>query len=409
MVAGVAALLVWLFLGGRQELARERERERAVKVPPRISRVGGEAVITLDRDTQARIGLRTAALVARSLSPEVVAYGTFQEDPARSFTLRAPVAGVLRPPPAGRWPDIGARLADRAVVGVVEPRFAPVERVDLASRLATARADAEAATASLTAARAALERNRTLNAENKIVSDRAVQEAEARVKGEEARLRALQETARLIDASLRAVSGPTGPRPLVVERGGEVVEVFAQPGETIEGGQPILHTARFDRLLARVHLAAGQSTDRPAGTARIVVFGHEAESLRGLRIGLGAAVDPTTRGQTLLFRVERRGFPLRPGASVTAYLPLSGQARAGVVLPRSAIVRSEGRAWAYVQGGDRGFTRRPVPLDTPAGGGWFVSAGFEPGERVVVEGAQTLLSEELKYQIQIGGEGEEGR
>jgi hypothetical protein len=405
VVACVAALLVWAFLGGRQELARERERERALKVPPRTARTqAGEVVVTLDRETQKRIALRTEALAARTLEPEVAAYGSLQEDASRSFTLRAPVAGQLRPPPGRDWPAIGTTLADGVVVGQIEPRIAPVERVDLASRLAAARAEADAVTASLAAARAAWERAKALNAENKIVSDRAVQEAEARVKGEEARLRAFNETARLIDASLRATTGATGARHLVAERGGEVVEVLAQPGEAVESGLPILRLARFDRLVARVHLPAGQNIDRMAPTARIVVFGHEAQPLRGVRIGLGAAADPTTRGEIFLFRVEPAGFPLRPGASVTAYLPVAGRARRGVVVPRAAIVRAEGRAWAYLQVGEQGFARREVQLETPTETGWFMAAGFKAGDRVVVDGAQTLLSEEFKSQIPIGDE-----
>ena len=406
VVAGVGALLVWAFIGGRQELAKERERERAVKVPPRTSRAGGgELVVTLDGETQKRIALKVESLAPEMLQHEIAVFGSLQEDPSRSFTLRAPIAGRLLPAPGREWPRLGATLGDGAHVGLIEPRFAPIERVDLASRLAAARADVEAVTASLAASRPALERARLLNADNKIVSDRAVEEAEARVKGEEARLRALAETVHLIDESLGATTGLT--RPLAVERGGGVVEVLAQPGETVESGQPILRLARFDRLVASVHLPAGQNTDQPVATARIVVFGHEGQSLRGERIALGPTVDPTTRGQTYLFRVGQSGFPLRPGASVTAYLPVAGRAQAGVVVPRAAIVRSEGKAWAYVQVGEQGFARREVILESPAGNGWFMASGFKVGERIVVDGAQTLLSEELKSQIQIGDTGDD--
>ncbi len=402
-IVGVGALLVWAFIGGRQELAKERERERAVKVPPRVARAaGGELVITLDRESQTRIALGTVRLAPATLSPEIAAYGAIEGDPSRAFTLRAPVAGLLRPVPGRDWPGIGVTLADHAVVGQIEPRLGPVERTDLAARLATARADVDAVTASLTAARAAYERAKTLNADDKIVSDRAVQEAEARVKGEEARLRALTETVRLIDASLRGGTGATGARALAVERGGEVVEVLAQPGEAVESGQPILRLARFDRLVVRAHLPAGQRADRAAPSVRIIVFGREDRSLRGERIALGPAADPTTRGETFLFRVEPSGFPLRPGAPVTVYLSSAGRARPGAVIPRAAIVRSEGKAWAYVQVGDQGFTRREVTLDAPTETGWFMSSGFKVGDRVVVDGAQTLLSEELKSQIPIG-------
>jgi len=407
-VAGVGALLVWIFGGGRA--APSRERGLAVQVPSRTTpAAGGGAVVTLDADAQRRIGLRTEALQPAALQPEVTAYGSLEADPSRSFTLRAPVAGRLAPPPGRAWPGIGATVADGQVVGQLEPRLAPVERVDLAARLAAARADLEAVTASLVAARAALERARTLNAEGKIVSDRSLQEAEARVRGEEARLHALTEAVGLIDASLTARSGATGSRPLAVAHGGEVVEVPVQPGETVESGQPLLRVARFDRLLARVYLAAGQSVEEMSPRARIVVFGHEGRPLGGERVALAAAADPTTRGQTVLFRVGSTGFPLRPGAAITAYIPIPGPTRAGVVIPRTAVVRSEGRAWVYVQLGEPRFRRQVVNLDAPTPGGWFAASGVGPGDRVVVDGAQTLLSEEFKSQIKLEDTEEYGR
>ena len=143
--------------------------------------------------------------------------------------------------------------------------------------------------------------------------------------------------------------------------------------------------------------------------ARIVVFGHEGSPLRGERVALAAAADPTTRGQTVLFRVGSTGFPLRPGAAITAYITIPGPTRTGVVIPRAAVVRSEGRAWVYVQLGEPRFRRQVVSLDAPTPGGWFATAGFAAGDRVVVDGAQTLLSEEFKSQIKLEDSGEYGR
>lgn len=39
-------------------------------------------------------------------------------------------------------------------------------------------------------------------------------------------------------------------------------------------------------------------------------------------------------------------------------------------------------------------------LDEPGDGGWIVKSGFQPSEQVVVSGAQTLLSEEMKSQLE---------
>jgi hypothetical protein len=406
---------VWGFIEGRSELASEREGERTVKPAPRTARAAdGGIIVTLDPETRQRIALKTAILTSEHLEPEVAAYGTLEPDPAATFTVRAPTAGLVRVARGRQWPGLGETLHDGTVVGAIEPPLAPTVQVDLASRLAATRAELDAVTASLAANRAALQRARTLNAEDKIVSDRSVQEAEARVKGDEARLRALAETARLLGDALpdgsQDGSGTapraTAVRPLVVGRGGEVVEALVQPGEIVESGQPLLRVTRFDRLMARVHLPAGEDVDRPVSTARIVVFGHDKQPLRGERIALGATVDSTSRGQTFLFRVRASGFPLRPGAAVTAYLPTAGESRQGVVIPRSAIVRLEGKAWAYVQVGDTGFARREITLDHATDEGWFVSDNVASGDRVVVRGAQTLLSEEYKAQIPISEEGD---
>ncbi len=403
VTAGAAALLVWLFVQSRREMAKERDRP--IKTAPRVSRAaGGEPVVTLDREMQARIGLKTEPLAGATLQPELAAYGRLEEDPAGTFVLRAPAAGVLRPAVDHAWPAIGEHLADGSVAAALEPRFTPVEQVDLSARLAAARADVDANTASAAAARAAYERTKVLNAEDKNLSDRALQEAEARLKGEEARLQAATETAQLMQASLSTAGGPSGPRPLRVERGGEVVEILARPGEAVESGQPILRVVRFDQLVARVDIPAGQTIHPRVSAARLLCLGHEDRPLRGETIGLAPATDPKIQGQAFLFRVREAGFAVRPGLVVTAYLPLPGAPQKGVIIPAAAVVRSAGAAWIYVQAGDDKFARKQVFLEHPTESGFFVGKGFAAGDRVVTAGAQTLLSEELKSQIQTGEE-----
>ena len=49
----------------------------------------------------------------------------------------------------------------------------------------------------------------------------------------------------------------------------------------------------------------------------------------------------------------------------------------------------------YVQTTDEAFSRREIRLNRPTRDGWFVASGLAAGERVVVTGAQQLLSAEL--------------
>jgi len=395
-VVVIGALLIWAFLASREEQSQERERERTITTPQRVTRgPAGEIIVSLDPASRGRIGLQVATLPPATLQPELVTAGTLQEDPSRTFTLRAPIAGTLRRSGSFDWPRLGMPLADATIVGAIEPRLAPTTKIDLESRLASARSEVAAATAATNAARASFERNKELNAHGKIVADRTVEESEARLKESEARLAAAKEQVRLVAESLKASTGPTGPIPLRLTRGGEVLEVIAQPGEAVESGQPILKIGRFDALLAKVEVPAGERIDHGLSTARIVVLGHEDHPLRGERIAL-AASDPKTLGQAVLFRVPTDGLRLRPGQPITAYLPTSANSQRGVVVPGSAIVRFAGRAWAYAELGGERFSRREVALDHPTAEGWFVATNWSPGDRVVTTGAEALLSEELK-------------
>ncbi len=395
--AAIVANLVWALVSIHKAEAKHEEERHEAK---RLSHdEAGNPVLTLSKEMQERSAIQVEEIKEASLPNEIVAYGRFQEDPSRAFTLRSPAAGIARSAAGREWPRLGEALAAGEPVATLEPRFTPLERVDLRTRLTTAQADVAATTASLEAARAAFERTKTLNAEGKTASDRALQEADARLKAESARLKAAAETVSAIDASITARSGATGPIPLSLERGGDVIELAAQPGETLESGQAVLRVATFDRLLARVMLPSGARPPGDVRAARIVPLGREDRVLEGKRVAL-AASDPQFPGDTFVFGVDAADLPLRPGMALTAYLQVPGEAAKGVLLPRAAIVRQEGALWAYVRTAEDKVTRRPLERAVPAEAGWFVPAGFKAGEALVVAGAQQLLSEELKAKIQ---------
>jgi HlyD family secretion protein len=398
-VAAIIGLIIWAGVRGRDEETGEQQNEAATKAPARISRTPeGDPLLKLDPAMQSRAALRTQALAAESLQPEIVAYGRLEDDPAYSFVLRAPIEGFLHAGKRRTWPAIGDRLSTGAIIGTIEPRFAPSERISLTSQLTTARSELNASTTAVATARAAYERVRILNADNKNVSDRVLQEAESRLKEQEERLRAARENVKLIEEFLRA-AGPAGTRPLILERGGDVVEVSAQPGEAIQPGSTILRITRLDRLLARIDVPAGQRVPPDVSSARVVPTGLEDQPIRATRIALAPAADPQTQGRAFYFRLSETPFGLRPGQALTAYLNLPGALRRGVVIPRMALVRVRGKTYAYIQKSADQFVRKEVPLDDPVAGGYFTSVNFAPGDSVVVAGAQTLLSEEFKSQI----------
>ena len=78
MVAGViaAGLLVFAFIQGRAEFAKEKEREAPVKNPSRVSTENRETVVTIDKATLARSGIEVAALTANTSPVNGQAYAT---------------------------------------------------------------------------------------------------------------------------------------------------------------------------------------------------------------------------------------------------------------------------------------------------------------------------------------------
>ena len=377
---------------------RDRDDESAQKKhtdPAVVTRTAeGEMIIRIAQPVQDRIGLRTAVVEQASLAPELIAYGRLEEDPSHSFTVRSPVAGTLHST-RSPWPSIGQTLTSGEVLGSVEPRIAPTDRVTLTNQLAAARSDASSAAAAEEAARAAYGRARVLNADAKNVSDRVVEEARSKFETERARLEAARETVRTIESSLQS-GGPAGSTPLVLQSQGTVVEIMAQPGESVEAGTPLLRVSRLDRLVARIDLPIGETLPSGAAIARIVPAGQEHQPMEAERIATAAVVDQKAPGQAFLFRLRESRFGLRPGLAVTAYLPTGAAKRAGVTVPTAAVVRLSGKAYVYVQSAAEQFTRKEIRTGTPVASGYFIGNQLPPGTRIVVAGAQTLLSEEFK-------------
>jgi len=151
----------------------------------------------------------------------------------------------------------------------------------------------------------------------------------------------------------------------------------------------------LETVLVRIDLPIGRDLRLPAG-ARIV--GSSGEVLEAEFLGLAPTVDPQMQGRGFLLRIKSNASHLSPGEAVVGYLKVPGAPVEGVVIPREAVVRTEGAGWVYVFDSARGdsFIRTEVALDHPTEAGWFVSQGVVAIDRVVVNGAQELLSLELK-------------
>lgn len=101
---------------------------------------------------------------------------------------------------------------------------------------------------------------------------------------------------------------------------------------------------------------------------------------------IGDKVDPDSRTMKVRLLVSNADLLLKPEMFITAGFELSGTA-AGLTIPAQAVIVEGSRSYAFVQTGDRTFTRRSVTATPDGSGRLRVTDGVKAGDRVVTDGA----------------------
>ena len=285
---------------------------------------------------------------------------------------------VLVPPAAQQAGALETRVLAAASVRQEVQAMANVIALQplIDQRRSVITATLDARRAGLAAAAADLEARRLglLNADGKLVSDRALEVARTAAATEAANVATARSQVALATASLTSQFGP----------------VIA--GWLIRGAAPLdrLVSGRIV-LLQIAPISAKAVGARPADVELQLPDGSR---IRATIISAAAQADP--KFQTQSYYATAPADPaLVPGAAIAAVLP-SGEITRGVAVPEAAIVRADGQAYVYVAIATDQFARRAVVTDTPIAEGWLVRSGLAPGTRVVVRGAQLLLSQEAK-------------
>jgi hypothetical protein len=227
-------------------------------------------------------------------------------------------------------------------------------------------------------------RLQTLFEENQNISQKSLQAAQGTAQASEADVNAAEQQVNLQASMVR-------------QAWGSVVATWATEGS------PELQSI-FDQreMLVQVTMPS-TSTLVPPKSIWLEIPG--SERAEASFISPFPRVDPRIQGKSFLYLAPARSG-LSPGLNVIADVSV-GNRMHGVIVPASAVVWSEGRAWVYQQTAADRFTRRGVATDTPVENGLFVATGLSPNDKIVTQGAQTLLSEELLVHAQGGEESDD--
>jgi predicted negative regulator of RcsB-dependent stress response len=251
---------------------------------------------------------------------------------------------------------------------------------ELSNNYANAKAQVQTAQARLAMSKPAFDRAEKLFNETHVVSQAQLQAAEAAFGTDQASLAAAEAQVRTLTAT-------------AYQEWGSVL------GKSLVDESPMIK-ALIERqiFLLQITLPPGVILRLAPATAAIEI-GKSARAEITF-VSPATRIDPKIQGVSFFYTAAAESGVL-PGMNVLAFLP-SGRSIEGVAVPASAIVWWQSRAWVYRRTGQDTFTRVAIATDLPGPGGGFIANDVGKDAEIVSRGAQLLLSEEFRAQIQVG-------
>jgi len=310
------------------------EEGKAIKTPSRIIIQDNERVIVIDKATQAKSAIVTAALQPHSQWQEIRAYGV-----------------------------------------VVDLQ----ELISLRNNYSVAKSESERALANLDASRKAYERQKVLYEDNRNTSAKELQSVQATFHSNEAELKSARAAMEALESAAR-------------QQWGEAILKWV-----LDASQSFDRLVKFQDVLIQMTIPKDAAMTAVPQTARLLM--PNGKIIAAQFVSMSHRTDPRIQGKIYFYIAPNEGMDLLAGMNMPVNLPAGPQVE-GVIIPSSAVVWWQGKAWAYLQKEPEKFVRREIPVGTPVQDGWFVTKALSAQDTVVIQGAQMLLSEEFRTQAQ---------
>jgi len=334
--------------------------------PARVTEAGHVQVGTAQAKT---IGLLTAVIKTGTLTEHATRFGTISVPLALDHVLVAPMEGQV----VALTAKLGQKLAPNDPILVLAPALGPVANATLKAQRVQLEAQRRAALARLVAQKAEAHRVSQL-LKDRLTTRAALAQAKATVAAERA-------TARGLAQAVSALDQPIEKHPVTADLSGTLTRLDVRLGQFLRRGDPIGRVIqpgpRFLDLAVPADSPPGQSyTIRIADT-----------SIPGTLTTPGTTAKHGLRTDRLTIAAEP-SQPLLPGERVMVQV---GRDHQGLILPSQAIVRDGPQRLCFVleQSGD--YAPHRVEVSARIAHQVVIADGLHPGDRVVVQGAPSLL------------------
>jgi hypothetical protein len=428
-VASALAGLLWAaaLVHDRVTGRRAAEAEADAGPPKRAA----NQVVKLGAEFAESQGLRDEPAQAAGWVRRVPAYGRVVPNPRATAEVRTAFAGTLRAAPGGAWPALGAQVRAGQILGWLDVRVGPQERLDLLTKLNEAKARLRGAEE---LARLQQDRVARLAAAGGGVSQSELDTARQQLTEAQTQVATAASAAKDWEDAREAINRQgdrketTWSQPLTAPVAGEVVELAGHPGMALEPGGLVARLVDFRPALVRLEIPPEALAAGPPAAVELVAGPTVPPALEGAPnrpgaeppprptparlVGTAPQVEANSQFAAFWYEADAPGVAAyspgsaaeapgtgvwRPGLFVKATVAVPGAGvQQAVTVPASALLYHQGRALVYVRVGPGRYERREVQVLGHENGRWFLAAGVRDGEPVVSRRAQVLLSEEFR-------------
>jgi cobalt-zinc-cadmium efflux system membrane fusion protein len=330
-------------------------------------------------ETQFLLGLRTERVKRGAIASSIGQVGTVIARPTGELAIVAPSAGRIFPPEGG-FVRLGDEVKKGQVLGTLRPTITGAESAQLGLSRSDAASRVASAEARLTLAEREFQRRKELRG---VVAEKDIQTAEAEVdiaRAELARAR----------ADVGSLSGSVGAQRLSSTLDGTIVLGHASPGAQVPEGTEIWRVVDLSTLWVEVRITETDVARLTGDRAQMTLVTDPTVRREGKLIAVASLVDPATRTVQALFEIDNKDRRVRVGALVEVSMAGS-KAIESAIVPTSALLDRNGTPTVIVKTGPETFEVRTVMVGPRSGGAVGITAGVQPSERVVVEGAMAVL------------------
>lgn len=336
------------------------EEKTALAASGELAQKLADGTLYVPKPVQRIFGVRTIVSRTAAFNSSVELAGRIIPDPNASGFVQASVGGRLSPPMGG-FPRLGTQVKQGDVLAYVAP---PIQAIDV-SDMRQRRGEIEQQISIVGQRLGRYERLTPGGA----IPRQLLDEARLELDGLKARRAALDKSR-------------TEPESLIAPVDGVIADGTPVSGQITQPNAIVFHIIDPAKLwveafsFSAIHPALASATTADGKTLKLVFR--------------GSGFADRNQTVTVHFALEGETAGLRAGQFVNVIATVEGT-REGIAVPRASVVRNaNGQDFIIEHISAERFIARPVRTEALDGERILIVAGIEPGQRLVVQGAELL-------------------